>query len=41
LDAALAPNALFDAAFVLERNDYQGVARLQARGLDLRLHAAD
>ena len=41
LETALVPNTLFDAAFVLERNDYQGVARLQARGLDLRLHTAD
>jgi single-stranded-DNA-specific exonuclease len=39
LEAAQNPDLLFDAAFRLERNEYQGNVALQGKGVGLRLHA--
>lgn len=38
LEAAQNPDLLFDAAFHLERNDYQGNVALQGKGVGLRVH---
>jgi single-stranded-DNA-specific exonuclease len=40
LEAAQNPELLFDVAFHLERNDYQGNVALQGKGVGLRLHTA-
>lgn len=39
LEAAQNPELLFDVAFHLERNEYQGNVSLQGKGVGLRLHA--
>ncbi len=39
LEAAQNPDLLFDVAFHLERNEYQGNVSLQGKGVGLRLHA--
>jgi single-stranded-DNA-specific exonuclease len=39
LEAAQNPELLFDVAFHLERNEYQGNVALQGKGVGLRLHA--
>ena len=39
LEAAQNPDLLFDVAFHLERNEYQGNVALQGKGVGLRLHA--